>query len=358
MKVRLKKCSNPKLWYYNLKQFECEVVEDRNLYRIISGKHERNYLHKDDFEITGESWTANSTAPDLFEHRKQYEIKKDRLLSKNTIENVADDSRGARYNSGKLRYDLIHPKAQEGLVKVLTAGSVKYSPRNWEKGMPWTEVIASSKRHLAAIERGEDYDEESGLLHADHLQCNSHFLSAYYKIAPQFDDRNHSYLTTKRIALDIDEVICDFTKGWAKLHGIDERPNSWNYHRAMLEEFEKMKSNGSLDEFYMFLEPKINPNDIPFEPVAYVTSRPVDTKITEAWLDMHKFPTTKVITVGVGENKAQVLKDNKIDIFVDDGWHNFVQLNKAGICTYLFDAPHNRRYDCGFKRIYSLKELL
>lgn len=31
--------------------------------------------------------------------------------------------------------------------------------------------------------------------------------------------------------------------------------------------------------------------------------------------------------------------------------------NKAGICTYLYDRPHNHRYDVGHKRIYSLKEL-
>ena len=27
---------------------------------------------------------------------------------------------GLRYNEGKLRYDLLHPLAQEGIVKVLT----------------------------------------------------------------------------------------------------------------------------------------------------------------------------------------------------------------------------------------------
>ena len=57
-------------------------------------------------------------------------------------------------------------------------------------------------------------------------------------------------------------------------------------------------------------------------------------------------------------NMHDVIKDLDIDIFVDDRFDNFVELNKAGICCYLFDAPHNRRYDVGYKRIKSLKELI
>ena len=94
-----------------------------------------------------------------------------------------------RYNEGKLRFDLIHPYANEQMVRVLTKGAEKYAPRNWEKGMLWSDVIASLKRHLHAIESGEDVDEETGELHIAHLACNAHFLTAYYKIYPQGDDR-------------------------------------------------------------------------------------------------------------------------------------------------------------------------
>ncbi len=96
-----------------------------------------------------------------------------------------------RFNAGKLRYDLVNPHAHEGMVRVLTSGAEKYGDHNWERGMPWTAVLASLKRHLAAIEKGCDYDDESGELHIDHLACNAHFLSAYYRIFPQGDDRRH-----------------------------------------------------------------------------------------------------------------------------------------------------------------------
>lgn len=55
--------------------------------------------------------------------------------------------KGLRYNSGKLRYDLVHPEAHEGMIKVLTYGAIKYEDRNWERGMAWSNVIASMKRH-------------------------------------------------------------------------------------------------------------------------------------------------------------------------------------------------------------------
>jgi hypothetical protein len=123
---------------------------------------------------------------------------------------------GLRYNTGKLRYDLVQPEAHKDMVSVLTMGAEKYADRNWENGMNWTTVIASMKRHIAAIEAGEDYDQESGMLHAAHVQCNSHFLNAYYHIYPQGDDRPKKWKNMPKIGLDIDEVLADWVSAWRK----------------------------------------------------------------------------------------------------------------------------------------------
>jgi hypothetical protein len=106
------------------------------------------------------------------------------------------------------------------------------------------------------------------------------------------------------------------------------------------------------------LRPLINPDEIPFEPHCYVTSRPVDTAITEEWLDMHRFPSRPVYTVKVGQSKTDVLRDAGVEVYVDDRFDNFVDINNAGICCYLMDMPHNRRYDVGHKRIFSLSDLM
>ena len=42
---------------------------------------------------------------------------------------------GTKNDGGKLRYDLIPPRALEALAYVYTIGAAKYSDRNWEKGI-------------------------------------------------------------------------------------------------------------------------------------------------------------------------------------------------------------------------------
>ena len=263
---------------------------------------------------------------------------------------------GLRFNTGKLRYDLVHAWSHEQMVKVLTAGSIKYADRNWEKGMAWSKVISSLKRHLAAIEAGLDYDEETGELHASHLACNAHFLTAYYKLYPQGDDRPHKYLNRPKIGLDIDEILCDWILAWTKKFGY-EIPNSWNFSYDNKSHFESFTPE-ELNEFYLNIPAKIKPSDIPFEPHCYITSRSVPVELTEKWLQLHGFPTVPVYSVGFGESKVDVAKKSGIEIFVDDRYENFVELNNAGICTFLMDAPHNSRYEVGYKRIYSLKDLM
>lgn len=260
---------------------------------------------------------------------------------------------GLRYNEGKSRYDLIPAFAQEQYAKVLTRGAEKYAERNWELGMKWSKVIASLERHLQAIKRGEDFDIETGLLHSAHVMCNAAFLTEYYKIFPQGDDRPHQYLRTSKIGLDIDEVLADWVGHWTRYHG-QEVPETWNFDRSIGEKFRKLKDD---KEFWLSIPVKTNPSDIHFEPHCYITSRSIPKEWTEEWLDKNGFPTMPVYSVGINQSKVEVAKESGIDIFVDDRFENFVELNNAGICCYLFDAPHNQRYKVGHKRIKSLADL-
>lgn len=267
------------------------------------------------------------------------------------------DGKGKRYNEGKSRFDLVQSDAHKDMVNVLGMGAQKYGDRNWTKGMNWTTVIASMKRHIAAIEAGEDYDTESGQLHAAHVQCNAHFLNAYYYIYPQGDDRPKKWQNLPKIGLDIDEVLADWTTAWRNKFKIENAPTSWFFDRNIKERFEELKLNGKLDELYLSIKPLLKPEDIPFEPHCYITSRPVDTKISEKWIDMNGFPTKPVYSVGVMESKVDVAKKAGVEIFIDDSYDNFVNLNNNGIFCYLYDAPHNQRYDVGHMRIKTLKDL-
>jgi hypothetical protein len=88
----------------------------------------------------------------------------------------------------------VPPTFIEGVARVLMFGAQKYSRGNWMRGMSWSSNLDAMKRHIAAIEMGEDLDPDSGLPHIDHLACGAAFFS-WYQNGPrkdeykQFDDR-------------------------------------------------------------------------------------------------------------------------------------------------------------------------
>jgi uncharacterized HAD superfamily protein len=257
---------------------------------------------------------------------------------------------GLRFNDGKTRHDLIAPFAQEQYAQVLTQGSIKYEPHNWQKGMKWSIVLASLKRHIQAIEIGEDYDKETGLLHSAHVMCNAAFLTEYYKIYPQGDDRQRRKIP--RIGLDIDGVLADFDGAFKTRYNIHTGTYHWFFTYDVKKYWHEIATDSG---FWLSLHPLIDGTQLPFEPVLYCTRRDIANDITEQWIENNGFPCVPVFTVN--GNKVEILKD-KVDIFVDDNYDNFVELNNAGICTYLWDKPYNRKYDVGFKRITNLKQLL
>lgn len=265
---------------------------------------------------------------------------------------------GLRFNQGKLRYDLVEPHAFRDFVEVLTDGANKYFDRNWENGLSWTSVLASLKRHIAAIELGEDRDPESGRLHIAHAACNVHFLNAFYYTFPQGDDRPKRILNRPNIGLDIDGVLADYSSAWHKQYpDVSATPNSWFFDREIGKRFKSMKEDGTLNDFYLNIPALLKPEDIPFDPHCYITSRPVPTEISEKWLDSYGFPCKPVITVDLQASKADVAKEAGVEIMVDDSYENFVDLNNNGVFTYLYTAPWNERYDVGHMRINSLKDI-
>lgn len=96
---------------------------------------------------------------------------------------------GLKYDNNKPRMDLLDWTALEGVARVLTFGAQKYEANNWRKGLEYSRVMGAMLRHLAAIQRGEDIDPESGEPHIDHLGCCWMFLSNFMKTRPDLDDR-------------------------------------------------------------------------------------------------------------------------------------------------------------------------
>ena len=84
---------------------------------------------------------------------------------------------GQKYDGEKPRMDLLPFEALEEVAKVLTLGARKYSDNGWQNvENAESRYLAALLRHLAARERGEKFDTESGLLHAAHMATNALFI--------------------------------------------------------------------------------------------------------------------------------------------------------------------------------------
>lgn len=115
------------------------------------------------------------------------------------IGDVTSDEKGsgARFNDGKPDFSLLPLCTLEDEVRVWMYGKNKYSAWNWAKGMPWSVPLACALRHLAAWQRGEENDQESGLPHLAHAMCNLRMLTLYAKNYKEGDDRPIGVLEIK-----------------------------------------------------------------------------------------------------------------------------------------------------------------
>jgi len=101
---------------------------------------------------------------------------------------------GARYNEGKPDYSMIPLCTMEDEIRVWMYGAKKYAKNNWMKGMDWDVPFACMMRHMAAWQRGEENDPETGLPHLAHAMCNLRMLTLYSKTYREGDHRPAEWL--------------------------------------------------------------------------------------------------------------------------------------------------------------------
>jgi hypothetical protein len=95
----------------------------------------------------------------------------------------------ARFDTGKVRHDLIPPYPLDELAKVYTYGTEKYDSDNYLKGMKWRKVIGPLLRHLWKWIRGEKIDEESNCHHLSMVVWQCFALMLYEKDSIGIDNR-------------------------------------------------------------------------------------------------------------------------------------------------------------------------
>lgn len=156
----------------------------------------------------------------------------------------------------------------------------------------------------------------------------------------------------KRVFLDIDGVLADFGWGFLEHLGLPKDPESdWDDPRFR-RNFHKVKDD---HEFWMGLEPLAKHSDLTYPIQGYVTQRPIPTEITEKWLDKHLFPAKRVVTVP--GSKLEALQELRCDVYVDDNFYTFCELNRNGILCFLATRHHNEKYPVeDYMRVGSVKE--
>lgn len=113
-------------------------------------------------------------------------------LPQTGVEKMPDPEKdqSLKKDDGKPPFELLDPWFMLETVKVLGFGAKKYAANGWRKGISYSRVIGALHRHLNAIERGEDCDPETGLLHTAHLACEAMFLGAFQLLGRKdLDDR-------------------------------------------------------------------------------------------------------------------------------------------------------------------------
>ena len=80
-------------------------------------------------------------------------------------------------DGGKLMMELIPTTALVSLGNVLTYGAKKYSPNSWQRVERERYVGALLRHFTAYMNNPTGRDEESGLMHIEHVLCNAAFLN-------------------------------------------------------------------------------------------------------------------------------------------------------------------------------------
>lgn len=105
----------------------------------------------------------------------------------------ATGNQGVKFDTGKIRMELIPPELMTAVGEILTFGAEKYSARNWELGMDWSRPYGAMQRHMTAWWGGQENDPETGKSHLWHAGCCMAFLITYEMRGTGNDDRPQTF---------------------------------------------------------------------------------------------------------------------------------------------------------------------
>lgn len=106
---------------------------------------------------------------------------------------VTDPNTGGQKGRKGSSVGCLDPVSIMRLGEVAAYGAQKYAAHNFMKGYDWLDSYDALHRHLAAFWAGEDYDDESGLLHLASAMWHCHTLISFYERGLGTDNRPPAY---------------------------------------------------------------------------------------------------------------------------------------------------------------------
>lgn len=95
-----------------------------------------------------------------------------------------------KYDTGKVRMDLVPPHALEELARIYTHGAIKYQANNYlDRPFEWSRVVGALMRHVEEWRKGSAIDRDSGLKHLAHAAWGCMTLLEYERLGIGKDDR-------------------------------------------------------------------------------------------------------------------------------------------------------------------------
>lgn len=168
-----------------------------------------------------------------------------------------------------------------------------------------------------------------------------------------------------KVGLDVDGVVGDFVRSiFRELKKTGDIPydciddpelvTEWDFGPHYADQFSCFwnKMTESDHNTFLYLMDKLD--HPPFMPHAYISARKAPVAVTSAWLKRAKLPKAPIFHT---EDKLELIKKLKINVFVDDKPEYFQEINKAGVICLLRDQPYNRYVDAGPYRIKCLDEV-
>lgn len=139
----------------------------------------------------------------------------------------AKKDRGARYNTGKVRWRNFPLWLCRPLADVGTYGESKYETFNFLKGLSVADTMDCLYRHLEAVDNpgSQDNDAESKCHHLAHVAWNALVALQLIQSRPELDDRYKTKLKEQQCADQKQSEVTStglpvgFTKGGCKEAG-------------------------------------------------------------------------------------------------------------------------------------------